>query len=130
MAALRPFLFAILGAFVAAAPAAPVPWRAKKERKSGGAEARGHYQKLEEPEKQEPTRSFACGTPSGVATGSERSSDTGGDVAPADDDRALPLPDPAVATARPPTGDSAAPRPADLCAGLLDLPPPRARRST
>jgi hypothetical protein len=127
---LRPLLVAVLGAFVAAAPVAPVPWRLKKERESpsGAGEARGHYQKLEEPERQVPAEASAHGSQVAVATGNERAPAPGGDaalpVALASDPRCdYPLP-----TARPaPTVSLAAPRPADLRAGLLALPPPAPR---
>jgi hypothetical protein len=129
---LRPLLIAVLGAFVAAAPAAPVPWRVKKERKgqSDGGEARGHHQKLEEPDRRVPAEVSAHGARVAVATGDERGSAPSGDaglrVAFASDllhDHAAPT------TARPaPTLSLAArTRPADLRAGLLALPPPAPR---
>ena len=134
MPVLRPFLLAILGAFVAAAPAAPVPGPAKRERRSpsGGCEARGHHQKLEEPERQVPAETSAHSSRVCVATGGERAPAPAGDDARAGDHASSPGTPPAhaVSTARAaPTRDLAAPRPADLRAGLLALPPP-ARRCT
>ena len=130
---LRPLLFAILGAFVAAAPAAPVPGRAKKERKgpSGTCQARGHDQKLEEPERHVPAEASVYGFRVCVATGGERAPTPTGDVARAGDHVSFPYPRAqAVSTAHAaPARDLAAPRPADLRAGLLTLPPP-ARRCT
>lgn len=131
MSALRPFLFAILGAFVAAAPAAPVPGRAKKERKSPAGYVRGHDQKLEEPEKRAPAEVSAHGATVCIATGSERAPAPAGEVAADGDHDSFPYPCHAVATASTaPIRDFAAPQPADLRAGLLDLPPPRALRCT
>jgi hypothetical protein len=127
MALLRPLLFAVLGAFVAAAPAAPVPWRVKKERKSPSrGQARGHHQKLEEPERQAPAEASAHGSELSVATGDERLPAPPGEAtrpfAGASDPFDL------VSTARPaPVSSAAAPRPADLRAGLLVLPPPAPR---
>ena len=132
MALIRPFLLAVLGAFVAAAPAAPVPGRVKKERKtpSGGDRARGHHQKLEEPERQAPAEASAHGSRLCVATGGERASAPAGDVAPASGPWSVPRLCHADSTARAaPTRNLAAPRPADLRAGLLALPPPTRRCS-
>ncbi len=127
---LRPFLVAILGAFVAAAPVAPVPWRVKKERKrpADGGEARGHHQKLEEPERRAPAETSASRAQVPVATGDERGPAPFGDTAPRGGD-AFGLPkDLPTPTARPaPMLLLAAPRPADLRAGLLTLPPPAPR---
>jgi hypothetical protein len=131
---LRPFLLAILGAFVAAAPAAPIPGPAKRERKnpSGGCEARGHHQKLEEPERQVPAETSAHSSRACVATGGERAPAPAGDDARVGD-HASPFdthPAYAVSTAQEARSEAlAAPRPADLRAGLLALPPP-ARRCT
>ena len=131
MHVLRPFLVAILGAFVAAAPAAPVPWRVKKERKnpSDAGEARGHHQKLEEPERQVPAEAAARATNVCVATGGERAPAPAGDAAPPAAHRGSdPRCDYPVPAARPaPTRALAAPRPADLRAGLFALPPPAPR---
>jgi hypothetical protein len=130
---LRPFLLAILGAFVAAAPAAPVPGPAKKERRSpsGGCEARGHHQKLEEPERQVPGETSAHSSRVCVATGGECAPAPAGDDARAGDHAkslARRPPAHAVSTARAaPTEALAVPRPADLRAGLLALPPPARR---
>jgi len=130
---LRPFLLAILGAFVAAAPAAPIPGPAKREREnpSGDCEARGHHQKLEEPERQVPAETSASSARVCVATAGERAPAPTGDVARAGDRGSFPCPPAhAVSTAqKAPTRELAAPRPADLRAGLLALPPP-ARRCT
>ncbi|MHC4162067.1 MAG: hypothetical protein ACYTDU_07075 [Planctomycetota bacterium] len=131
MHVLRPFLVAVLGAFVAAAPAAPVPWRVKKERQdpSDGGEARGHHQKLEEPERQVPAEASAYGSKVCVATGGERAPAPAGDAAqPAAFCGSDPRCDyPVPAARRAPTPTLAAPRPADLHAGLLALPPPAPR---
>ena len=126
---LRPFLVAILGAFVAAAPVAPVPWRAKKEQldPSASGEARGHHQKLEEPERQVPAE-VSAGVRALVATGDERASAPDGDAAqPAACGFELRGADPVPAAQPAPTPTLAGPRPADLRAGLLALPPPAPR---
>ena len=126
---LRPFLIAILGAFVAAAPVAPIPWRAKKEQRdpSASGEARGHHQKLEEPERQVLAEVSAdlrvC-----VATGDERASAPDGDAArPATGGWNPRGGHPVPATSPAPTPTRTAPRPADLRAGLFALPPPAPR---
>ena len=131
MALLRPLLLAILGAFVAAAPMAPVP---VTEGERDADAPRGHDQKREDASKSDP-QSSALQTVRGAHV--ERTADcapfdesTGDRVGPVPCTQPLP-PRSAGAHVRAP----AAPHPAsvraaaDVRAGLRSLPPPAAGRA-
>ncbi|MHC4550528.1 MAG: hypothetical protein ACYTEZ_17310 [Planctomycetota bacterium] len=131
---LRPFLFAVLSAFVAAAPVAPVPWRPKGEDDRTDTRPqpfRGHDQKPESTatgeDQERRSRPVACGTVvRPVAAAEHLEPASGGAPAPADH-RTAPRPPQLVRPAAPPPPPSAAPHAADVRAGLIALPPPGTR---
>jgi hypothetical protein len=117
MLAFRALLFAVLGGFIAAAPAAPVA--PDREGHDAGGAAAGKPQKSEQ-------AGYEGDTPSARdCAGAPPTTDTPGPgMAVLSPERSLRPPEPPCGPPCPSEGARPLPPAADVRAGLLDLPPP------